>query len=213
MTTLGRLSFTEGIFAMTVRLFASLALALSAAASTVAADGPTVTAGCNCEKCQAIRQAANLNHATYNSMPAGLFAAPAPVNEVQTASNNEAATNAQAGFHHHLGAGPLPPTNVPPGGGTSPGWGLGPNGYGPNYPGYVPFGWNYPYGHPGRIFTGGGYGPHGGAHGTPGYPRHLHMNREYCGPQGPPTAQTAYPYYTVRGPRDFLMDNPPSIGR
>jgi hypothetical protein len=29
---------------------------------------------------------------------------------------------------------------------------------------------------------------------------------------GPPVAQTAYPYYTVRGPRDFLMANPPSIG-
>lgn len=28
-----------------------------------------------------------------------------------------------------------------------------------------------------------------------------------------PTAQVAYPYYTVRGPRDFLLDNPPSIGR
>jgi hypothetical protein len=23
----------------------------------------------------------------------------------------------------------------------------------------------------------------------------------------------AYPYYTTRGPRDFLLDNPPSIGR
>jgi len=23
----------------------------------------------------------------------------------------------------------------------------------------------------------------------------------------------AYPYYTLRGPRDFLVDNPPSIGR
>lgn len=42
-----------------------------------------------------------------------------------------------------------------------------------------------------------------------------------CGPSGdhnynfnpgPPTAQTAYPYYTLRGPRDFLMGNPPSIG-
>jgi hypothetical protein len=22
----------------------------------------------------------------------------------------------------------------------------------------------------------------------------------------------AYPYYTTRGPRDFLMDNPPTIG-
>jgi hypothetical protein len=29
---------------------------------------------------------------------------------------------------------------------------------------------------------------------------------------GPPTGQVAYPYYTVRGPRDFLLDNPPSIG-
>ncbi|MEM6365992.1 MAG: hypothetical protein AAF745_16305 [Planctomycetota bacterium] len=30
---------------------------------------------------------------------------------------------------------------------------------------------------------------------------------------GPPTGQVAYPYYTVRGPRDFLQSNPPSIGR
>lgn len=30
---------------------------------------------------------------------------------------------------------------------------------------------------------------------------------------GPPTGQVAYPYYSVRGPRDFLMDNPPTIGR
>jgi hypothetical protein len=29
---------------------------------------------------------------------------------------------------------------------------------------------------------------------------------------GPPVAQTAYPYYTLRGPRDFFLDNPPSIG-
>jgi hypothetical protein len=29
---------------------------------------------------------------------------------------------------------------------------------------------------------------------------------------GPPVAQTAYPYYTLRGPRDFLLGNPPSIG-
>lgn len=42
-----------------------------------------------------------------------------------------------------------------------------------------------------------------------------------CGPSGdhiynfnpgPPVAQTAYPYYTLRGPRDFLLDNPPTIG-
>ena len=30
---------------------------------------------------------------------------------------------------------------------------------------------------------------------------------------GPPSATVTYPYYTTRAPRDFLMDNPPSIGR
>jgi len=63
----------------------------------------------------------------------------------------------------------------------------------------------------------GGYGDGGGyvggvPHGTPGYRKGPH-HREYIGPQGPPTAQVAYPYYTTRGPRDFLLDNPPSIGR
>ncbi|MEM8865877.1 MAG: hypothetical protein AAGF31_10075 [Planctomycetota bacterium] len=29
---------------------------------------------------------------------------------------------------------------------------------------------------------------------------------------GPPVGQVAYPYYTTKGPRDFLMKNPPSIG-
>jgi hypothetical protein len=29
---------------------------------------------------------------------------------------------------------------------------------------------------------------------------------------GPPAGAVTYPYYTVRGPRDFLMKNPPSIG-
>lgn len=41
-----------------------------------------------------------------------------------------------------------------------------------------------------------------------------------CGPgdsvydftPGPATAAVGYPYYTVKGPRDFLMKNPPSIG-
>jgi hypothetical protein len=62
----------------------------------------------------------------------------------------------------------------------------------------------------------GGYAHHGhGPHGTPGFPHHHghHRDREYVGPQGPQTAQVAYPYYTIRGPRDFLLDNPPSIGR
>ncbi len=31
-------------------------------------------------------------------------------------------------------------------------------------------------------------------------------------PRGPQTGQYAYPYYTTRGPRDFLRNNPPSIG-
>jgi hypothetical protein len=29
---------------------------------------------------------------------------------------------------------------------------------------------------------------------------------------GPPTGQVAYPYYTVRGPRDYLACKPGSIG-
>lgn len=32
-------------------------------------------------------------------------------------------------------------------------------------------------------------------------------------PGGPADTPTAgYPYYTVRGPRDFLMENPPPLG-
>ncbi|MDX1948682.1 MAG: hypothetical protein SFU86_25060 [Pirellulaceae bacterium] len=61
---------------------------------------------------------------------------------------------------------------------------------------------------------GGGYQgpPHLGTRGTPGFHHHPH-SRSYVGPPGPSTAQVAYPYYTNRGPRDFLIDNPPSIGR
>jgi hypothetical protein len=43
--------------------------------------------------------------------------------------------------------------------------------------------------------------PHAG-----GYPENPAFN------QGPPVGQVAYPYYTTRGPRDFLLDNPPHIG-
>lgn len=42
---------------------------------------------------------------------------------------------------------------------------------------------------------------HGGAHWRP-----------ETEPAGGPAPQVAYPYYTIRGPRDFLVDNPPSIG-
>jgi hypothetical protein len=57
---------------------------------------------------------------------------------------------------------------------------------------------------------GGGAGGHGscnecGAGGYHGYGQ--------AGPAGPPTAHVAYPYYTTRGPRDFLINNPPTIGR
>jgi hypothetical protein len=46
-----------------------------------------------------------------------------------------------------------------------------------------------------------GLGPHGG-----GYPEYPSFN------QGPPVGQVAYPYYTTRGPRDFLHPHPPTIG-
>ena len=46
-----------------------------------------------------------------------------------------------------------------------------------------------------------GFCPHAG-----GYPEMPTYN------PGPPTGQVAYPYYTTRGPRDFLQNNPPSIG-
>jgi hypothetical protein len=31
-------------------------------------------------------------------------------------------------------------------------------------------------------------------------------------PGGPESPTYGYPYYIIRGPRDFLIDNPPSIG-
>ncbi len=54
-------------------------------------------------------------------------------------------------------------------------------------------------------------GPGGGQHGMPGVPHHF--SREYQGPQGPPSAQVAYPYYTTRGPRDYFANEPWSIGK
>lgn len=46
-----------------------------------------------------------------------------------------------------------------------------------------------------------GFCPH-----SRGYPATYNFN------PGPPSGQTAYPYYTTRGPRDFLQNNPPTIG-
>ena len=40
----------------------------------------------------------------------------------------------------------------------------------------------------------------------------LGRNRGAMDASGPPTAAVAYPYYTTRGPRDFLDRNPQSIG-
>ena len=41
---------------------------------------------------------------------------------------------------------------------------------------------------------------------------HAYANQQQAG-SGVPTAAVAYPYYTNRGPRDFLINNPPTIGR
>ena len=38
-------------------------------------------------------------------------------------------------------------------------------------------------------------------------------DHQYNFAPGPPVGQTAYPYYTVRGPRDFLLKNPPRSAR
>ncbi|MBM4004487.1 MAG: hypothetical protein FJ295_14600 [Planctomycetes bacterium] len=32
------------------------------------------------------------------------------------------------------------------------------------------------------------------------------------GQEGPAMASVAYPYYTLHGPRDFLQNNPPTLG-
>ena len=58
-------------------------------------------------------------------------------------------------------------------------------------------------------------GAHHGAHhgnGNDRIPRLPQGMYQQAGPAGPPTANVAYPYYTLRAPRDFLMANPPSIG-
>jgi len=95
------------------------------------------------------------------------------------------------------------------------------------------------YGHEGPFADGcgcggggcsdcGGYagnqgGPGGNMGATPtarrppaqGHP-HAYQRRnsdgEYEFAAGPPTGATTYPYYTTRGPRDFLARNPRSIG-
>lgn len=203
---------------MTIRLPALAAL-LFAASFHVAAMGQEQTADgqCNCPKCQAARQAAVENAQTMAAQPAGLYSAEpvgifAPNAELvpgmgQWFKSQPSKNQVQQAGHYGSPSGPYI---------RHPGPGPGSHGRRPGASSYglgtFPNGSPYDYGHPGRPFDGGRYGYFGGAHRTPGYPHH-HHHREYVGPQGPPTAQVAYPYYTIRGPRDFLLDNPPSIGR
>jgi hypothetical protein len=102
-------------------------------------------------------------------------------------------------------------------GGMGPGF-VGRGGPGPGYAGR---------GHGGAVYDApGAYG--GSAQGGPYPPRAavgrrpaaghplVHQRRdadgEYEFAAGPPTGGTTYPYYTTRGPRDFLARNPRDIG-
>ncbi len=38
------------------------------------------------------------------------------------------------------------------------------------------------------------------------------LGMDSMGPGGPATAAVTYPYYTLRGPRDFFLDDPPRLG-
>lgn len=67
---------------------------------------------------------------------------------------------------------------------------------------------------------GGGYGPGGPTmakkqHPAGGHPL-MHQRRnaggQYEFAAGPPTGGVTYPYYTTRGPRDYLAKNPRGIG-
>jgi len=41
---------------------------------------------------------------------------------------------------------------------------------------------------------------------------HGYVKAQEDGTGAPPSATVAYPYYTTRAPRDFLLNNPPTIG-
>ena len=65
----------------------------------------------------------------------------------------------------------------------------------------------------GGIF--GNHSRHRGRHGGAGLVQRMrahHVDPNSMGPPGPPTHTVNYPYYTLRAPRDFLAENPPSIG-
>ncbi len=58
-------------------------------------------------------------------------------------------------------------------------------------------------------------GPIGWQRGGTDYQSHLNHSayKWQGGGSGVQAPQVAYPYYTTRGPRDFLVNNPPTIGR
>jgi len=63
--------------------------------------------------------------------------------------------------------------------------------------------------------NGGDYDAYAARHPGQAHPlvrRQRDAGGEYEFDSGPPTGQVAYPYYTTRGPRDFLAKNPRSIG-
>ncbi|MBS0209168.1 MAG: hypothetical protein JSS27_09460 [Planctomycetes bacterium] len=55
----------------------------------------------------------------------------------------------------------------------------------------------------------GGHGIRQAGHHQPAYARNPRVAQRYNGPMTP---QVVYPYYTTRGPRDFLNPNPRGIG-
>lgn len=70
-------------------------------------------------------------------------------------------------------------------------------------------------GHGGLVKNHGHYKPDYGHHhakhaAKDAFPRGA--GGEVLGPAGPPTGQVTYPYYTTRGPRDFLVNNPGGMG-
>jgi hypothetical protein len=88
------------------------------------------------------------------------------------------------------------------------------------------------HGHGGPGYGGPGYGYHGGAYaGCPNcgnceagchgdaccpmpdcYTNRMAVAEQLGGPAGPPAPTVTYPYYTTRGPRDFLAAHPTPIG-
>jgi hypothetical protein len=192
---------------MRTYLLALATLALTAAALQSADQQGN--APCNCPKCQAARAAeqkqvqqvaAPQQQAVCNCAKCQAARAAAQQEQAQVAYQQQAAFYAQ----QQAMAGGVQPAGY----GMTGAFPANGHPYGPPRHSYSP---DAP--HPGRPFDGGWYGWHGSPHGTPGYPHAHHRSREYVGPQGPPTGAVAYPYYTTRGPRDFLVDNPPSIGR